>query len=74
MKLYEVKTAAVTVEDGRPAGWRHAAWTISEERANEIAQDLKKDIMNRTMWWLDTAKELDGTPRVVVEYWGVITE
>ena len=45
MKLYEVKTAAVTVEDGRPNGWRHVAWTISEEKANEIAHDLKKDIM-----------------------------
>lgn len=74
MKLYEVKTAAVTVEDGRPAGWRHAAWTISEEKANEIATNLKKEIMDRTMWWIDTAKEPDGTPRVVVEYKGIITE
>lgn len=74
MKLYEVKTAAVTVEDGRPNGWRHVAWTISEEKANEIAQDLKKDIMSRTAWWIDTAKEPDGTPRVVVEDKGVITE
>ena len=74
MKLYEVKTAAVTVEDGRPNGWRHVAWAISEEKANKIAQNSKKDIMNRAMWWIDTAKEPDGTPRVVVEDKGDITE
>lgn len=74
MKLYEIKVAAVTVEDGRPNGWRHAAWVISEERANEIAMNLKKKIMDMTAWWIDTGKEPDGTPRVVVEYKGIITE
>lgn len=65
MKVYEVKVAKVDAYEGRFNGYEHIAYTLDENKAEEIKVKAIADIKAKNEWWMTTAKA-KGEPDVVV--------
>lgn len=65
MKIYEVKIEKVNA-DWAHKGWEQVALTLTEEKANEIAETKAKEIIIMPTWWITYGHTFNFKPFVKV--------
>ena len=73
-KLYEIRVNTVDAYYGLPNGYKHIAYTLNAEKAEEIRAATEAKELERRYWRMDVAKTADDKPSVVVVELGEVVE
>lgn len=72
-KIYEVRINTIDAYYGMTNGYRTAGYTLDADKAHELRNRTIAKLWERD-WWMDTAKNGQGDPDVVVVELGEVWE
>ena len=73
-KIYEVRINTVDAYNGYANGYRNAGYTLDADKAEELKNRTVAALLAKGGWWMDTAKNANGEPDVVVVELGEVWE